>query len=108
MNNDLQKEIVELAKKQEEQKRKSEAFIKGLIISLIINGLLTGFIIAFTATNNDELGLSGWLKLITDAFSIFCSTILCHCSPGITPASYQKLIPLRLNANKSQYTLLKF
>ena len=70
MKNDLQKEIVELAKKQEEQKRKSEAFIKGLIISLIVNGLLTGLIIAFTATNNDQLGLSEWLKLITDAFSI--------------------------------------
>ena len=70
MNNDLQKEIVELAKKQKEKEKNTAEFIKGLIIALTINAVLTGIIIASVALGDTELNLSAWLKLITDGFSI--------------------------------------
>ena len=70
MNNDLQKEIVELAKKQQEKQLATAEFIKGLIIALVINVVLTGIIILSTAFGEGELDLSAWLKLISDAFAI--------------------------------------
>ena len=68
MNNDLQKEIVQMQKEQELKKQRTREFIIGLIISLVINAIIAGLMIYLNEFNEEAL-TSQWLKLLSDSFA---------------------------------------
>ena len=68
MNNDLQKEIVQMQKEQELKKQRTREFIIGLIISLVINAIIAGLMI-YLNEFNEEVLTSQWLKLLSDSFA---------------------------------------
>ena len=69
--NDLEKQrrIVQMSKEPRDDENKG-GFLKGFIICLIINFVLTGLMILFGYLAEEEMMISSWLRLLSDSFTL--------------------------------------